>query len=155
MIIPPKDACKLILFFSGIMSLLGLAWVLSLFTAVGADTNRNAAFTLQWMFVFFNSLQGFFVFLFFVVLSADARDSWLTVMRLCCKSTNEHYLKYTTKTSSTVKETTLSISDSRYASVTPLTSSTVKETTLSSSDSQYAFVTPLTSSTVKETTLEQ
>ena len=43
------------------MSLLGLAWILSLFIAVGVNTNRNAAFALQWMFAFFNSLQGFFV----------------------------------------------------------------------------------------------
>ena len=85
--LPPKEACKLILLLCGITSLLGLAWILSLFTAVGVDTNRNAAFALQWLFIFFNSLQGFFVFFFFVVLKADARNSWQALLCPCCKST--------------------------------------------------------------------
>ena len=102
--LPPKEACRLILSLSGIMSLLGLAWILSLFTAVGVNTNRNAAFALQWMFAFFNSLQGFFVFFFFVVLSADARNSWLALLCPCFKSaqtpTSKSSLRYTGKSSS-------------------------------------------------------
>ena len=43
-----------------------------MFTVVGADTNIYAAFAIQWLFVFFNSLQGFFLFVFFVALNRDA-----------------------------------------------------------------------------------
>ena len=58
------------------MFLLGLSWIILLFTVVGADTNINAAFAIQWLFVFFNSLQGFFLFVFFVVVNRDARNLW-------------------------------------------------------------------------------
>ena len=57
--------------------LLGLSWILSVFTSVGSNTNRDASFALQFLFVFFNSLQGFSVFVFLVVLSFDARKAWI------------------------------------------------------------------------------
>ena len=84
--IPPKETCKLIISLSGIMTLLGLTWVLSVFTSVGASTNPDASFALQFLFVLFNSLQGFFLFFFFVILSSDARTAWLAVFRQCLKS---------------------------------------------------------------------
>ena len=102
----------MILSLSGIMTLLGLTWILSLFTFVGVDTNRDAAFALQWMFVFFNSLQGFFISVFFVVLSAEARNLWLTLLFPCYKnietSTNKSQLRYTSKSSSAKKQNTFS-----------------------------------------------
>ena len=72
-----KDTCKLLALLAGFMFLLGLSWIILLFTVVGADTNIYAAFAIQWLFVFFNSLQGFFLFVFFVALNRDARNLWL------------------------------------------------------------------------------
>ena len=66
----------MVISLTGIMSLLGLTWVLAVFTVVGVSTNHHAAFGLQWLFVFFNALQGFFLFVFFVLLSSDAQKSW-------------------------------------------------------------------------------
>lgn len=110
--IPPKEACKLILSLSGIMTLLGLTWILSVFTSVGASTNRDASFGLQFMFVFFNSLQGFFFFIFFVILSSDARNTWLALLCPCRKSsepaTSKSHLRYAKNTSSTAKGNTKS-----------------------------------------------
>ena len=68
-----KDTCKLLALLAGFMFLLGLSWLILMFTIVGADTNIYAAFTIQWLFVFFNSLQGFFLFVFFVALNRDAQ----------------------------------------------------------------------------------
>ena len=94
------------------MTLLGLTWVLSVFTSVGASTNPDASFALQFLFVLFNSLQGFFLFFFFVILSSDARTAWLAVFRQCLKSSKPHtsksHLRYTGNTSSTAKTNTYS-----------------------------------------------
>ena len=96
--LPPKDACKLIISLTGIMSLLGLTWILALFTFVGVSHNHDAAFGLQWLFVFFNSLQGFFLFVFFVILSSDARNLWLGVVCRKRKTTEPSTSKTKLKT---------------------------------------------------------
>ena len=87
----PKDTCKLLALLAGFMSLLGLSWIILLFTVVGADTNIYAAFAIQWLFVFFNSLQGFFLFVFFVALNRDARNLWYNFLRPCLKSKKGAY----------------------------------------------------------------
>ena len=101
------------------MTLLRLTWG-PVFTSVGVDTNCDAAFALQWMFVFFNSLQGFFVFIFFVVLSAEARNSWLNLLFPCYSSTgpptSKSHIRYTGETSSTMKQNTFSSNE--YSSMT-------------------------------------
>ena len=83
------------------MSLLGLTWILALFTFVGVSHNHDAAFGLQWLFVFFNSLQGFFLFVFFVLLSSDARNLWLGVVCKKRKTTEPSTSKTKLKTAST------------------------------------------------------
>ena len=60
----------------GVMALFGLMWVF------GALTVREASTAFQFLFAIFNSLQGFFIFLFFCVLGKDGRELWLHV--LCC-----------------------------------------------------------------------
>ena len=60
----------------GVMALFGLMWVF------GALTIREASTTFQFLFAIFNSMQGFFIFLFFCVLGKDGRELWLQV--LCC-----------------------------------------------------------------------
>ena len=49
--------------------LLGTTWVFALF-AVG-----EATMVFQWLFCIFNSLQGFFIFLFYTVRNPDLRKS--------------------------------------------------------------------------------
>ncbi len=53
----------------------GLSWFFGALTVVDA----HQAF--QWLFVIFNSLQGFFLFIFFCVVGKDARAEWLNVLR--------------------------------------------------------------------------
>ena len=79
------NTCKLLALLAGFMFLLGLSWLILMFTVVGADTNIYAAFAIQWLFVFFNSLQGFFLFVFFVALNRDARKLWLVRFQSCLK----------------------------------------------------------------------
>ena len=98
-----KDTCKLLALLAGFMFLLGLSWLILMFTVVGADTNIYAAFAIQWLFVFFNSLQGFFLFVFFVVLNRDARKLWLVCFYSCRNrsSTKFKNLSSSEKTAST------------------------------------------------------
>ena len=80
---------KLISNISGICCLLGLTWVFGALTIKNADQAFQIAFTVA------NSLQGFFIFIFFCVLNGDVRSAW--VMSLPCKCR-------TTKTISNTKE---------------------------------------------------
>ena len=60
----------------GVMALFGLTWLFGAFTVSGASI------VFQTLFVIFNSLQGFFIFLFFCVFGREGRELWLKV--LCC-----------------------------------------------------------------------
>ena len=98
-----KDTCKLLALLAGFMFLLGLSWLILMFTVVGVDTNIYAAFAIQWLFVFFNSLQGFFLFVFYVALNRDARKLWLVRFHSCRNrsSTKLKNLSSSEKTAST------------------------------------------------------
>jgi len=63
-------AIRLLISIMGVMVLFGLTWVLA------ALTISEASLVFQILFAVFNSLQGFFIFLFFCVFSKDARDFW-------------------------------------------------------------------------------
>ena len=80
-ILPPREILKITFSLTGIMILLGLTWILSLFTFSGARDNPDASFSLQLLFVFFNSFQGFFLFVFFVVLNSEVRKLWFSKCR--------------------------------------------------------------------------
>ena len=71
-----QTVVKLMIGILGVMTLFGLMWVF------GALTIREASIAFQFLFAIFNSLQGFFIFLFFCVLGKDTRELWLQV--LCC-----------------------------------------------------------------------
>ena len=60
----------------GVMALFGLTWIF------GALTVREASTAFQFLFAIFNSLQGFFIFLFFCVFGREGQKHWLRV--LCC-----------------------------------------------------------------------
>ena len=53
-------------------TLLGLTWLFALL-AVGKATEL-----FQWLFCIFNSLQGFFIFIFYTLRNTDVRREWLT-----------------------------------------------------------------------------
>ena len=65
-----KTAGRLLISIVGVMSLFGLTWLFGAFTVVGATL------VFQVLFAIFNSLQGFFIFLFYCVFSRDARELW-------------------------------------------------------------------------------
>ena len=50
--------------------LLGITWIFALL-AVG-----KAAIHFQWLFCIFNSLQGFFIFVFYTLRNQDVKKSW-------------------------------------------------------------------------------
>ena len=80
------EVVKLLLSICGIMILFGLTWIFAIFTFV--SSNRDIAFALQFIFAFFNALQGFWIFFFFVLLNAEARQAWKK--RFCpCASKKE------------------------------------------------------------------
>ena len=62
---------RLLISIFGIMCLFGLTWLF------GALTISDASIVFQFFFAFFNSLQGFFIFVFFCVLGKEARELWL------------------------------------------------------------------------------
>ena len=66
-----KSNIRLAINLLGVMILFGLTWVL------GAFTISAASLTFQILFAVFNSLQGFFIFIFFCVLSSEVRQLWL------------------------------------------------------------------------------
>ena len=73
-----KTAVRLLISIIGVMFLFGLTWLF------GALTVTGATLAFQVLFAIFNSLQGFFIFLFFCVCSKDARELWKET--LTCKS---------------------------------------------------------------------
>ena len=66
-----RTVCRSIFSILGITSLVGLGWVFAAFTIAGT------AEVFEFLFVGFNSLQGFFIFLFFVVFAKETQDLWL------------------------------------------------------------------------------
>ena len=75
------EAVKLLLSSFGIMCLFGLTWLFAVFTFT--SHNAEVSFALQFVFAFFNVFQGFYIFLFFVVLSRDARKAWRGLFCKC------------------------------------------------------------------------
>lgn len=65
---------RLLISIFSIMNMYGLTWVFGIFTF----TNGSPVF--RFLFAIFNSLQGFFIFLFFCVLGKEARDSWTKLL---------------------------------------------------------------------------
>lgn len=69
-----KGTFKALISIMSIMSMFGLQWLF------GALTIAEASLVFQWLFVIFSTLQGFFLFLFFVVLGKETRDEWLNLI---------------------------------------------------------------------------
>lgn len=88
--ISSKEACKLIVTLAGMMTLLMVSWRIVLFTQVVESSNVAASFAVQWLFLFFVSLQGFFLFIFFFVFNHSGRNAWFHLL-CCCFKTKGQY----------------------------------------------------------------
>ena len=78
-----QGTVKAIISVFSVMLMFGLSW---LFGALSID--RGAIF-FQWPFVILNTMQGFFLFIFFCVLGSDAREEWLNLLS-CYRRKKKH-----------------------------------------------------------------
>ena len=69
-----KGVLKTLMSLFSITVMFGFQWLF------GALTIADASLVFQWLFVIFSTLQGFFLFFFFVILRPDARDEWMQIM---------------------------------------------------------------------------
>ena len=67
-----RGACRSIFSNLGVLLLFGVTWVFGAFTI-----KEEGPEFFKYLFVGFNSLQGFFVFFFFVVFAKQTSDLWL------------------------------------------------------------------------------
>ena len=67
---PREATIRLLISIFSIMNMYGLTWLFAIFTFT------DGSFAFQLLFAIFNSLQGFFMFIFFCVLGKEARESW-------------------------------------------------------------------------------
>ena len=74
------EVIKMIISISGIMILFGLTWVFTVITFVFPD--HDVAFGLQ---SFFIASQGFYIFVFFVILNGDVRKGLKMLFHCCFK----------------------------------------------------------------------
>ena len=63
--------------YSGIMILFGITWLFAVFTFI---TEPDISFIVQFFFAFFNTFQGFFIFVFFVLLNGESREAWKSLL---------------------------------------------------------------------------
>ena len=95
-----KEALKMMVPLTGIMLLFGLTWVFAVFTFI---SEPGVSYTVQFLFAFFNAFQGFFIFLFFVIISKESRDAWMAFFCHWNKatSTNANFKTVNKKTHTT------------------------------------------------------
>ncbi|XP_028403605.1 uncharacterized protein LOC114526261 isoform X2 [Dendronephthya gigantea] len=94
----------------GIMILVGVTWIF------GALAIRSVRLTFQYIFIFFNSIQGLCIFMFYCLSQKNVRDSWKAL--LTCQLSNLHkdksfhtntYDRRRCSTASTTHNNTLSL----------------------------------------------
>ena len=71
-----KGVLKTVMSLFSITVMFGFQWLF------GALTIADASLAFRWLFVIFSTLQGIFLFFFFVILRPDARDEWMQIMHL-------------------------------------------------------------------------
>ena len=74
-----KTALRLIVSISGVMFLFGLTWLFAALT-ININGSNVVRIVFQILFTVFASLQGFFIFLFFVIFNREARESWKQIL---------------------------------------------------------------------------
>ena len=91
---------RLMISISGVMFLFGLNWVLTVLAF---------SITGQILFIIFNTLQGFFIFLFFIVFNKEAVESWKEL--LSCGRYKSKLLHPSTASSAVMKKSKLANSN--------------------------------------------
>ena len=71
-----KGILKTSISLFSITVMFGLQWLF------GALTIADASLAFQWLFVIFCTLQGFFLFFFFVIVGDDSRNEWMDIMNV-------------------------------------------------------------------------
>ena len=74
--IDAKTVIRLMISVTGITFLFGTSWLFAALTITVEEVRKPA----QVLFAIFNSLQGFFIFLFLCIFSKEARESWAQVL---------------------------------------------------------------------------
>lgn len=118
------DLLKMFLSIFGVMVLFGFLWILAIFTFT--TTNRDASYIFQLMFIFFSAFQGFWIFLFFVVVNTETRQSWKKFLCSFRKKSSQYDVTSKPTTGSTIND----VNSSVYLSVASLVASKVLEQSL-------------------------
>ena len=84
---------------AGIMILFGIAWLFAVLAIIGKEEIRKPN---EVLFAFFNSLQGFFIFVFFCIINKEVRESWSKL--LISSLYNSAFLNRTLKWSKYTKD---------------------------------------------------
>ena len=69
-----KGISKTLFSIVSVMTMFGLSWFFGAFSIGGG------ALVFQWLFVIFNTTQGFMLFIFFCVIGSDAREEWKNLL---------------------------------------------------------------------------
>lgn len=120
-----KTVLRIMTSLIGVMFLFGLTWLF------GALTIRVQGVRLasQLLFAIFSSFQGFFIFVFFCVLSKEVRDLWKETLR--CgnyKSSTTHELKNTSAAAKYRKPRSVSNGDAACTKSVQITDTTITTT---------------------------
>ena len=59
-------------------TILGIAWILGFFLIVDGDST----IWMRWLFIVFNSTQGIFIFILYVVLNDDLKKAWKKLLKI-------------------------------------------------------------------------
>ena len=94
-----KGTLKTFISIVSIMAMFGLSWLFGAFTISGASI------VFSWLFVIFNSLQGFVLFLFFCVIGKDPREEWKSVLT-CGRSRQKKRLRGTIRAKTSQEKST-------------------------------------------------
>ena len=74
-----KTTIRLLIGIANLLFILGLTWLFGALTVTGFGS-AAASNAFQVLFVLCNAFQGFFIFLFFCVLTKEGRESWLQLL---------------------------------------------------------------------------
>ena len=99
-----KITIRLLIGIGKVMILFGLTWLFGALTVTGFGS-AAASTAFQVLFVLCNAFQGFFIFLFFCVLSKEGRESWLELLSCGHYKSKSLYPSQTKNSSSSANAT--------------------------------------------------
>ena len=127
-----KATLKTLISVASVMLMFGLTWVF------GALTIGAASIAFQWLFVIFNSFQGFLLFIFFCIIGQDAREEWIKFLS-CGKYTKIKIVAYGTTSQAGGRRESAPFSRQRATGSTYMTSHARSNTLLRSTGLANVF----------------